>query len=360
MAYPHVCGATYVIAKNVVGRHGLSPRVWGNLRYHPQQPSGLRPIPTCVGQPVEEDLLLLSVGAYPHVCGATLVCRFWTRCGRGLSPRVWGNLPLMLLAFIAAGPIPTCVGQPYADGREWHCPPAYPHVCGATDETETKRITPVGLSPRVWGNLGHALESHDKDRPIPTCVGQPAENCHFRHSPRAYPHVCGATNLSSNPTLNDSGLSPRVWGNRATRPQEGKRARPIPTCVGQPRTDLHPSYIATAYPHVCGATLQIPATRAGMTGLSPRVWGNRLTFDDTKGIKGPIPTCVGQPADGLGYASRVEAYPHVCGATVTIAQMERVCGGLSPRVWGNQIVLVLRPTKSGPIPTCVGQPNSAG
>ena len=91
-------------------------------------------------------------------------------------------------------------------------------------------------------------------------------------------------------------------------------------------------------------------------GLSPRVWGSRLGFQEKVNLSWSIPTCVGQPhVAELGIVEE-EVYPHVCGAaTLQIIQITSV-EGLSPRVWGSlgEQLDALGSVRS--IPTCVGQP----
>ena len=90
--YPHVCGATYTgyAVQNDVP--GLSPRVWGNPLDRVGETIRMRSIPTCVGQPLIMSSIKSVLTVYPHVCGATISVLTMIRDGNGLSPRVWGNL----------------------------------------------------------------------------------------------------------------------------------------------------------------------------------------------------------------------------------------------------------------------------
>ena len=111
------------------------------------------PIPTCVGQPVCQVRKLCMLAAYPHVCGATRLWLVLLSVDKGLSPRVWGNQAHRAYYRHYRGPIPTCVGQPYASFNVSILAQAYPHVCGATVLSPPCALPPSGLSPRVWGNL---------------------------------------------------------------------------------------------------------------------------------------------------------------------------------------------------------------
>ena len=133
----------------------------------------------------------------------------------------------------------------------------------------------------------------------------------------------------------------------------------IPTCVGQPRSVSPQRGWLPVYPHVCGATRSGVFKRAFRAGLSPRVWGNLLLLTRTLFWRGSIPTCVGQP----WHASPVQivdtVYPHVCGATPPAVPADVHAAGLSPRVWGNPPTLQLQVQRRRSIPTCVGQPASS-
>ena len=208
------------------------------------------------------------------MCGATHSSSRETRCGRGLSPRVWGNRDLAMDAVDLLGSIPTCVGQP----DTWIAPVAttevYPHVCGATTTGRAFAFAECGLSPRVWGNRNDCCRSSMMTGSIPTCVGQPELEGTTPDNLRVYPHVCGAT-PHRRPAIRNQ----------------------------------------TVYPHVCGATTDCVQISSPGTGLSPRVWGNPDRYPRSAAGYRSIPTCVGQPVRASSNARFVRVYPHVCGAT---------------------------------------------
>ena len=228
---------------------------------------------------------------------------------------MWGNHYRRQHHQIRAGPIPTCVGQPVCDFVRTSFFGAYPHVCGATGHFFVGISPHPGLSPRVWGNRHVVQHITTTSGPIPTCVGQPSATSRCVKPSEAYPHVCGATNQSPFLCLLFSGLSPRVWGNRLLPWTKYSCYGPIPTCVGQPYHCPFLSSDFAAYPHVCGATQFKKSVGSSILGLSPRVWGNlRCTLCQPSRLR-PIPTCVGQPTDKPTKGSPKRAYPHVCGAT---------------------------------------------
>ena len=150
----------------------------------------------------------------------------------------------------------------------------YPHVCGGTQPDVLQAPSQMGLSPRVWGNLGDLAPAQQNKRSIPTCVGEPACDASVHTLTEVYPHVCGGTSISLSRFCCFMGLSPRVWGNPLVPDLAVVLPGSIPTCVGEPRGSLMRSTWARVYPHVCGGTLSSPRRGAWLLGLSPRVWGN--------------------------------------------------------------------------------------
>ena len=152
----------------------------------------------------------------------------------GLSPRVWGNRGSAILLAAERGSIPTCVGKPGGSHQARGKPQVYPHVCGETYDAHTKWSIPAGLSPRVWGNLGASTSHIRKIRSIPTCVGKPSYSLAILSIIGVYPHVCGETRFCCGHGNSPMGLSPRVWGNLHYVELCENKARSIPTCVGKP------------------------------------------------------------------------------------------------------------------------------
>ena len=130
--YPHVCGGTKATAVDGKPTGGLSPRVWGNRQqgYSYYRDSGS--IPTCVGEPLLLFRQSARKGVYPHVCGGTLQYQAAQPAIWGLSPRVWGNRQQAQDVTERAGSIPTCVGEPYEQEGLLIWTGVYPHVCGGT------------------------------------------------------------------------------------------------------------------------------------------------------------------------------------------------------------------------------------
>ena len=192
-AYPRVCGATPSREAHGQTRRGLSPRVRGNLLGHSRAGCSDGPIPACAGQPDQSLAGRSPGGAYPRVCGATRLKNIGHGHDHGLSPRVRGNLEQVIEVDTNFGPIPACAGQPRRRQPETYATAAYPRVCGATPLVRRVPFVGKGLSPRVRGNLQIGRSEHRAAGPIPACAGQPPPI--FLNFPFwwAYPRVCGAT-----------------------------------------------------------------------------------------------------------------------------------------------------------------------
>ncbi len=72
--------------------------------------------------------------------------------GAGLSPRVRGNLSGEAVSASRAGSIPACAGEPIPDAVRQVIGEVYPRVCGGTPPSKPRMISDSGLSPRVRGN----------------------------------------------------------------------------------------------------------------------------------------------------------------------------------------------------------------
>ena len=274
----------------------------------------------------------------------------------GLSPRVRGNQIHRCANARHEGPIPACAGQPWRPVAGTSSSRAYPRVCGATQVRAAKRASDEGLSPRVRGNL---RVGHHRSRilgPIPACAGQPLGAFFNQDELMAYPRVCGATPRRYRPGPAPWGLSPRVRGNLCSCARSACHLGPIPACAGQPIWSSMPASAVWAYPRVCGATLRLKREGAIRQGLSPRVRGNLVAGVKWRDFVGPIPACAGQPGQQESCAGNHRAYPRVCGATGTWTAIGPASRGLSPRVRGNPRQHAARSRSLGPIPACAGQP----
>ena len=175
------------------------------------------------------------------------------------------------------------------------------------------------------------------DRSIPACAGEPIAGKGGSNGGSVYPRVCGGTWSAIRSAVPPEGLSPRVRGNRVTSWCGCRWGRSIPACAGEPRHLLVWLSMGTVYPRVCGGTLPM---------LSHRRAGY-----------GPIPACAGEPVAWSLPARYRRVYPRVCGGTEWTEMEAGLKEGLSPRVRGNRIFIILPPVQCRSIPACAGEPH---
>ena len=155
---------------------GLSPRVRGNLLRGEVKIITLGSIPACAGEPANEIFGRGNWGVYPRVCGGTTANMFMRIRSVGLSPRVRGNLERRPALSHVVGSIPACAGEPRPRWVRLRYRAVYPRVCGGTAIAITSLPVPLGLSPRVRGNLSRLSALRHVRRSIPACAGEPLVN----------------------------------------------------------------------------------------------------------------------------------------------------------------------------------------
>ena len=214
----------------------------------------------------------------------------------------------------------------------------YPRVCGGTLAANTRRTRNTGLSPRVRGNRRAGAARPGKCGSIPACAGEPLRPPLLRASPGVYPRVCGGTISPTWAVPAVPGLSPRVRGNR---PPTGS----WPTSARVYRTP------AT----LCGKRCKLAYIRKG---LSPRVRGNHDQVAAFIHQPRSIPACAGEPGLIARPLRRHGVYPRVCGGTAIEAADNARVPGLSPRVRGNHTLTSVYNPLNGSIPACAGEPSN--
>ena len=110
------------------------------------------------------------------------------------------------------------------------------------------------------------------------------------------------------------------------------------------------------YPRACGGTERIGEPSGTVTGLSPRVRGNRHIPAQVGAGHGSIPARAGEP-DALHAADFAnEVYPRACGGTAGPVRRLSFPPGLSPRVRGNHIGSFSVAVRDRSIPARAGEP----
>ena len=131
--YPRVYGETSYADTGACHGSSLSPRVRRNLLENTWFVLGARSIPACTGKPACTTDAVSAGGVYPRVYGETRE-----------SCRDSGNW---------CGSIPACTGKPRRRARRASSPWVYPRVYGETGPPRAGCRWCIGLSPRVRGNL---------------------------------------------------------------------------------------------------------------------------------------------------------------------------------------------------------------
>ena len=153
-----------------------------------------------------------------------------------------------------------------------------------------------------------------------------------------------------------TGLSPRVRGNRLLRGAPTKSRGSIPASAGKPQIARRLSSGPGVYPRECGETVQTRLTGAALAGLSPRVRGNRTSHCQHNAKLGSIPASAGKPRAIPAIASIAGVYPRECGETDFSHTAATAATGLSPRVRGNPTATPRPSTRRGSIPASAGKP----
>ena len=152
------------------------------------------------------------------------------------------------------------------------------------------------------------------------------------------------------------GLSPRVRGNPLGLDVFAETLGSIPACTGQPFISFLLAPVGAVYPRVYGATRLAPSRLAPFMGLSPRVRGNQVVLLISPRRERSIPACTGQPRSSAPDDSPTSVYPRVYGATRCESCGAKMQAGLSPRVRGNLSEIDAVAQQVGSIPACTGQP----
>ena len=198
---------------------------------HRYDPTGS--IPACAGEPTVPVKAMRMWAVYPRVCGGTFALARPFTMPNGLSPRVRGNLLVVVPLRQPSGSIPACAGEPACSREPATMTEVYPRVCGGTIAAGGSGKAQLGLSPRVRGNRVAGALSHQK-----------------------------------------YGSIPRVRGNRAAQVQGLRYHRSIPACAGEPPVAAPYPVPPWVYPRVCGGTFPLTINSVSRRGLSPRVRGN--------------------------------------------------------------------------------------
>ena len=194
----------------------------------------------------------------------------------------------------------------------------YPRACGGTLTVLVAELQEEGLSPRLRGNR------------IVKLLG-------FSCS-RVYPRACGGTPMMQGCGGPKRGLSPRLRGNHYSHNAQDLFVRSIPALAGEPLHFGNGASHRRVYPRACGGTSAHSWANSGLSGLSPRLRGNRCCRMVQNHGCWSIPALAGEP--GRDAPARPTRH------------------GLSPRLRGNPPIQIAYLGKERSIPALAGEPVS--
>ncbi len=212
---------------------------------------------------------------HPHGCGERRWPGIPTRDTHGSSPRVWGTLRAVLMAWWTWRFIPTGVGNARSTRAGCELTTVHPHGCGERVRLQGNPATTGGSSPRVWGTHDLPSCSAVEARFIPTGVGNALMALSASTCERVHPHGCGERHKRVHRIYIVHGSSPRVWGTQSVNRYALFQGRFIPTGVGNAKDCDLISNRESVHPHGCGERGLVGMPAKGMSGSSPRVWGTR-------------------------------------------------------------------------------------
>ena len=118
---------------------------------------------------------------------------------------------------------------------------------------------------------------------------------------------------------------------------------------------IYDTYPATRdHPHACGDKDEKESVKAGITGSSPRVWGQVNILKPNLYSRGIIPTRVGTSLILQTQKTQIKDHPHACGDKDLNYRRHGKRLGSSPRVWGQVYVNAIKLIPYRIIPTRVG------
>ncbi len=232
----------------------------------------------------------------------------------GSSPRMWGTRPAVRAVVERERFIPTHVGNTGCPGARPGVPPVHPHARGAHLTFDEIKQSPDGSSPRTWGTRARHLTRLVMFRFIPTHVGNTGAAPDAVGDVSVHPHARGEHTWPNCRCHWTTGSSPRAWGTPPYTVQFALECRFIPTHVGNTRSLSGGRRIEAVHPHARGEhTAETTAARRKI-GSSPRTWGTR-----TRCCR------VGYPAP---------VHPHARGEHCSTVHPNAMSRGSSPRTWG--------------------------
>jgi len=153
--------------------------------------------------------------------------------------------------------------------------PVHPHVHGERDEDECLAVEAAGSSPRTWGTPVLSAGRSNRDRFIPTYMGNARPSPLHNGTLAVHPHVHGERPRGGKEDSIHTGSSPRTWGTPLFHCSRSVRYRFIPTYMGNAGLIETDFLTVEVHPHVHGERDAAIAQAMAAAGSSPRTWGTR-------------------------------------------------------------------------------------
>ncbi len=224
------------------------------------------------------------------------------RCA-GSSPRTWGTLVVDKALPLLPRFIPTHVGNTDVWRATPQAGPVHPHARGEHAAPNSFSSALTGSSPRTWGTLPRVAGSHRRARFIPTHVGNTSRYKRISLGASVHPHARGEHGPQPPVLHSESGSSPRTWGTRDTGALGHVAARFIPTHVGNTAAGPISRAPASVHPHARGEHRCASIETSLRSGSSPRTWGTLRSVASSSIRTRFIPTHVGNTSSKHGSTS---------------------------------------------------------
>ncbi len=210
----------------------------------------------------------------------------------------------------------------------------HPHACGEHSWASPLATIRTGSSPRMWGTLYQGYGERDCKRFIPTHVGNTLSPMIISAMRAVHPHACGEHTSVFEVIILQPGSSPRMWGTPHCFLNNGLRVRFIPTHVGNTPNPAPLPSGNTVHPHACGEHYKTVNLMNKTGGSSPRMWGTRRNPLCLMVSYRFIPTHVGNTPPRFSWPRWHPVHPHACGEHLFDGIKGDMKSGSSPRMWG--------------------------
>ena len=206
----------------------------------------------------------------------------------------------------------------------------------------------------MWGQVLQPAEYSGSDGIIPTRVGTSFPPALWAVLYWDHPHACGDKVTTPPPLVSVKGSSPRVWGQDNSNSDSVSVRRIIPTRMGTSKLSFCEPRLSKDHPHAYGDKPQGCLLQAFLAGSSPRVWGQESCCAVRLFLPGIIPTRMGTSAFWNAFIVVAKDHPHAYGDKKRERKRTLTVGGSSPRVWGQDGVVLCFVKSVGIIPTRMG------